>query len=505
MFTVQMLGIVKRFGDRVANDGIDFELKMGEIHALLGENGAGKTTLMRILYGLYTPDGGEILIGGNPVKIHSPRDAIRAGIGMVTQHFTLVPTLTVAENITLGEGGVLVDLRQIKARVEALSERLGIPVKAGARVGQLSVGEQQRVEILKALARDARVLILDEPTAVLAPQEVQALFEVLGRLRCEGISVIFISHKLHEVMTVCDRVTVLRDGRAVGTVEKARTTPSELARMMVGRESFGVHRQGERLPTGALLRVEGLNVRSRNGSVGLHHLSFEVQAGEVLGVAGVSGNGQVELGEVLSGMLRPDAGRIWVGTQEVTRASPAALIRAGVGRIPEDRHASLVGELSVADNLVLDQLEHFSRQGALDRSAIRRNAERLIAEFQIKALPETPVRALSGGNMQKVLLARSLSRNPLVVIASQPTRGLDVGATDYVRGRLLEQRARGAAVLLISEDLDEIFALADRIAVLFAGKLMGIVNTREATVEQVGLMMAGAPLERSSIKEVARG
>lgn len=505
MFVVQMLGIVKRFGERVANDGINFELKAGEIHALLGENGAGKTTLMRILYGLYTPDEGKILVGGNPVRIHSPRDAIRAGIGMVTQHFTLVPTLTVAENITLGEGGALLDPQQIEARVEALSERLGIPVKASALVGQLSVGEQQRVEILKALARDARVLILDEPTAVLVPQEVQALFEVLGRLRREGISVIFISHKLHEVMTVCDRVTVLRDGRAVGTVEKAQTTPSELARMMVGRETFGVHRQGERLPTGVLLRVEGLNVKSQKGSVGLHQLSFEVQSGEVLGVAGVSGNGQTELGEVLSGMLPPDGGRIWVGMQEVTGASPAALTRVGVGRIPEDRHASLVGELSVADNLVLDQLEHFSHHGTLDRSAIRDNAERLIAEYQIKALPETPVRTLSGGNMQKVLLARSLSRNPLVVIASQPTRGLDVGATDYVRGRLLEQRARGAAVLLISEDLDEIFALADRIAVLFEGKLMGILHAREATVEQIGLMMAGTPLERRLIKEVARG
>ncbi|GAP05415.1 nucleoside ABC transporter ATP-binding protein [Anaerolinea thermolimosa] len=505
MFAVQMQGIVKRFGGLVANDGIDFELKVGEIHALLGENGAGKTTLMRILYGLYTPDEGEILIGGKPVRIHSPRDAIRAGIGMVTQHFTLVPTLTVAENITLGESGSLLDLQQIETKVEALSGRLGIPVKAGTPVGQLSVGEQQRVEILKALARHARVLILDEPTAVLVPQEVQALFEVLDRLRREGISVVFISHKLHEVMTVCDRVTVLRDGRAVGTVEKSQTTPSELARLMVGRETFGVHRQGERPSTGVLLRVEGLNVKSRKGAVGLHHLSFEVQAGEVLGVAGVSGNGQAELGEVLSGMLQPESGRIWVGTQEVTGASPAELTRAGVGRIPEDRHASLVGELSVADNLVLDQLEHFSRHGVLDRNAVRRNAERLIAEYQIKALPETPIRTLSGGNMQKVLLARSLSRNPLVVIASQPTRGLDVGATDYVRGRLLEQRARGAAVLLISEDLDEIFALADRIAVLFEGKLMGILNTREATVEQIGLMMAGTPLKRSSVKEADRG
>ena len=357
MLAVQMQGIVKRFGSLLANDHIQFELAQGEIHALLGENGAGKTTLMRILYGLYTPDEGQILVQGNPVTIHSPKDAILAGIGMVTQHFTLVPTLTVAENVILGASGALLNPHQMEADVRVLSERYGMPVKPEALVGQLSVGEQQRVEILKALSHNARVLILDEPTAVLVPQEVEVLFEALNRLRKDGLSVIFISHKLYEVMTVCDRITVLRDGRLVGTVEKSQTNQTDLARMMVGRENFGVTRQDEHTPGEVLLRVDQLSASGRKGLKALDQVSFEVQAGEVLGIAGVSGNGQSELSAVLDGMLIPTAGHIWVTGKEVTSASPKELVAAGVGRIPEDRHASLVGELSVAENLVLDQLE----------------------------------------------------------------------------------------------------------------------------------------------------
>jgi ABC-type uncharacterized transport system ATPase subunit len=496
MLAVQMQGIVKRFGSLLANNHVNFELAEGEIHALLGENGAGKTTLMRILYGLYHPDEGEIRVNDRLVAIHSPKDAIQAGIGMVTQHFTLVPTLTVAENVVLGGSGALLNPRKMEADVEAISQRYGIPVKPDALVRQLSVGEQQRVEILKALAHNARVLILDEPTAVLVPQEVEVLFEGLNRLRKEGLSVIFISHKLYEVMAVCDRITVLRDGKLVGTVNKADTNQTDLARMMVGRENFGVTRQGERDQGEVLLRVENLSARGKKGLTALERVSFEVQAGEILGVAGVSGNGQTELSQVLEGMLKPSTGKMSVGGEDVTGATPRQLAEAGVGRIPEDRHASLVGELSVAENLVLDQLDQFTRGGSLDRAAIQKNAEQLIAEYQIKATPDDRTRTLSGGNMQKVLLARNLSRSPRVVIAAEPTRGLDVGATDYVRSKLLEQRSLGAAVLLISEDLDEIMALADRVAVIYEGHIMGILGVREATVEQLGLMMSGTSIDR---------
>lgn len=494
MLAIQMQGIVKRFGALTANDHVHFDLEEGEIHALLGENGAGKTTLMRILYGLYQSDEGVIRVRGQETPIRSPRDAIRAGIGMVTQHFTLVRTLTVAENVTLGGTGAILQPQQVSAQVAQIAQRFGIPVKPEALVRDLSVGEQQRVEILKALARNARVLILDEPTAVLVPQEVDVLFEALNRLRKEGLSVIFISHKLNEVMAVCDRISVLRDGKLAGTVQKTAVTQTELARMMVGRENFGVARQGERQPGAPLLIVENLSARGHKGLKALNDVSFQVLAGEILGVAGVSGNGQSELSQVLCGMLTPSGGRVIVGDQDVTGAGPGETMQAGVGRIAEDRHASLVGELSVAENLVLDQLDGFTRAGALDRARILQNAEKMIKEYQIKASPGDRTRTLSGGNMQKVLLARSLSRNPRVVIASQPTRGLDVGATDYVRSRLLEQRDRGAAVLLLSEDLDEIMALADRIAVIYEGRIMGILPTRAATVEKLGLMMSGTPL-----------
>jgi ABC-type uncharacterized transport system ATPase subunit len=348
------------------------------------------------------------------------------------------------------------------------------------------------VEILKALYRNAKVLILDEPTAVLVPQEVEVLFEALLRLREEGLSVIFISHKLHEVMTICDRITVLRDGKSVGTVEKKDTNARLLATMMVGRESFGVARQGEREHGAIRLEVQKVSAVDKKGLPSLREISLEVKSGEILGIAGVSGNGQTELSGVLCGILKPSCGCIKVDGKELTGAEAGEMCVAGVGRIPEDRHSSLVGELSVAENLILDQIDDFVTNGVLNNAKIQKNARDLIAEYQIKAAPGDRLRTLSGGNMQKVMLARTLSRNPCVVVASQPTRGLDVGATDYVRSKLLEQRDRGAAVLLISEDLDEVIALADRIAVIYEGQIMGIVPSDEATPEKLGMLMAGS-------------
>jgi ABC-type uncharacterized transport system ATPase subunit len=493
MYAVQMRGITKRFGPLIANNQIDFDLEQGEIHALLGENGAGKTTLMRILYGLYHADEGEVVVNDRMAHVASPKDAIRLGIGMVTQHFALVPTLSVAENIVLGyTDGFQVNPRIAQQRVADAGTRFGIEVDPAALVRHLSVGERQRVEILKALYRDARILILDEPTAVLVPQEVDVLFETLERLRRDGLSVVFISHKLYEVMTVCDRITVLRDGRVAGTVDKAATSQAELARMMVGRETFGVTRQEDQSQGSALLRIVNLSALDEKGLPALRDVSLDVREGEILGVAGVSGNGQTELSHVLAGTLKPIEGRVTLVDRDLTFADPAKVSSAGVGRIPEDRHEGVVGELSVAHNLALEHLNEFTTAGMLDHRRIRKHAERLIAEYQIKASPTDRIRTLSGGNIQKVILARALSRNPQLVVASQPTRGLDVGATEYVRTKLLEQRSRGAAVLLLSEDLDEILALSDRIAVIYEGRIVGLLSAEEAEEEKLGLLMSGA-------------
>jgi ABC-type uncharacterized transport system ATPase subunit len=493
MHAIQMRGITKRFGPVVANNEIDFDLMKSEIHALLGENGAGKTTLMRILYGLYHADEGEVQVNGQVAHVATPKDAIQLGIGMVTQHFALVPTLSVAENVVLGyTGSFRVNPQVARQKVAKAAARFGIEVNPSALVRHLSVGERQRVEILKALYRNARVLILDEPTAVLVPQEVDVLFQTLERLRHDGLSVIFISHKLHEVMTVCDRITVLRDGRVVGTVDKAATSQAELALMMVGRETFGVARVESKPQGEVLLRIENLSAVDERGLPAIKDVSLEVAAGEILGVAGVSGNGQTELSHVLAGTLKPTGGRVFVGDRDLTLADPAQISAMGVGRIPEDRHAGAVGELNVAQNLALEYLDEFVTAGMLDYQRIYRHAEQLIAEYQIKASPADRMRTLSGGNIQKVILARALSRNPKVVIASQPTRGLDVGATEYVRSRLLEQRGRGAAVLLLSEDLDEVLALSDRIAVIYEGRIVGLIPASEADLEELGLMMSGA-------------
>jgi ABC-type uncharacterized transport system ATPase subunit len=500
MHVVEMRGISKRFGTLVANDGIDFNLERGEIHALLGENGAGKTTLMRILYGLYHADSGEVRVSGQRVHIASPKDAIAVGIGMVTQHFALVLPLSVAENVVLGfTDSFNLDLEAARREVAASALRCGLEVDPAAVVRHLSVGQRQRVEILKSLHRGAQILILDEPTAVLVPQEVEVLFQTLERLRQEGLSVVFISHKLYEVMAISGRVTVLRDGKVVGTVATADTSQAELARMMVGRETFGVTRKdlqtSEVSETSEVLRVENLGARDDQGLPALKNVSLSIRAGEILGLAGVSGNGQTELAQVLSGVRQATAGRALVDGKELTNASPTQITAFGIGRIPEDRHSGIVSELSVADNLVLEHLDEFTRAGVLDRRRILEHAKTLIAEYQIKASPTDRTRTLSGGNLQKLILARVLSRQPKVVLAAQPTRGLDVGATEYVRGKLLEQRQRGAAVLLISEDLDEILALADRIAVIYEGELVGILPAEEADAERLGLMMSGAVRE----------
>ena len=490
---VAMRGISKRFGTVLANDRVDFTLRPGEIHALLGENGAGKTTLMRILYGLYQADEGQIYMNGLPVTIHSPKDAIQHGIGMVSQHFALVSPHTVTENLILGmTRGLRLNLAQAHEAVRAAAAEFGIQVDPEAVIRDLSVGQRQRVEILKALYRNARILVMDEPTAVLVPQEVEQLFNSLRIFKEKGFSVVFISHKLHEVMAITDHVTVLRAGRVEGEVATRDTNRNELARLMVGRSTFEMTRKSDnKHQTTQALVLEGVTALDNKGLPALKEVSLAVRAGEIVGLAGVSGNGQTELAEVLAGIRPVTQGKVLVCDEDVTNANPQAMMAAGVGRIPEDSRANVVGQMTVAQNMVLERLEEFSHRGTLDRQAISLYARTLIEDYQIKASPNDQIRTLSGGNLQKVVLARVLAQKPKVLVVAQPTRGLDVAATEYIRSKLLEQRAEGAAILLISEDLDEILQLSDIIAVLYEGRIMEVKAAHGATPQELGLLMAG--------------
>ena len=495
---VELRGITKRFPGVVANDQIHFDVHAGEVHALLGENGAGKTTLMRILYGLYQPDEGQILINDKPVSIHSPSDSIRLGLGMIHQHFMLVPTLSVVENIALGlpsTRGVLLDLDKVTERAAALAESYGLKVDPNAMVWQLSVGEQQRVEILKALYRGADLLILDEPTAVLTPREVDDLFTTLNRMKSEGHSLIFISHKLHEVLSISDRVTVLRNGHVVQTLHTVDTNRPELARLMVGREVLlRVDRQPVEFGN-PRLRLSDVWVTGDKGLPAVKGVSLEVQAGEILGIAGVSGNGQRELAESIAGLRKPTQGHIQIDDMDVAGWHPDKVIKQGLAYISEERFLDgAVKDLTVEENLMIETHGQppYSRGSFLNFPKIAQHTQELIRDFDIKAPSrKTPLRNLSGGNIQKLILARELSRKPGVLIASQPTRGVDIGSTEYIHQRLSAQRAEGTATLLISEDLDEVRNLSDRIAVMYEGRIIGIVNREEASVEHLGLMMAG--------------
>ena len=493
-----MRGITKRFPGVLANDAVDFEAAPGEVHALLGENGAGKTTLMNVLTGLYRPDEGEVRIHGEAVDFHSPRDALDAGIGMVHQHFRLVETLTVAENLLLGwhEPRFWLGTRAGRRQVRDVSEALQMAVDPDARVWQLSVGEQQRVEIVKAVFRGSRVLILDEPTAVLTPQEVEQLFVTLRVMAREGHAVIVITHKLHEVMAVADRITVLRGGRSVATVPVSEVTPRSLASLMVGREIAEARRVERGHALGDLvLEVEHLTAAGDRGGYAVRDVSFGIVAGEIVGVAGVAGNGQRELAEAVYGIRPPATGVVRVAGKALRPGDPRAAIGAGVAHVPEDRLGTgLAPGLSIASNVSLKtyRAPPISRGPLLLVRRMRERALALIRRYDVKAPgPDTPARNLSGGNLQKLVLGREFDGEPRVLVASQPTRGLDVGAIETVHAYLRQAAADGVAVLLFSEDLDEIRALADRIVVMYEGALVGELDASSASVEEIGLLMAG--------------
>ena len=496
-----MTGISKSFPGVKANDGVDLEVRAGEVHALLGENGAGKTTLMNILYGLYQPDAGEIRFRGETVTLRSPKDAIAHGLGLVAQHFHLARRHSVAENIGLGLAGTpfLFPTRALKERLRELGDRYGLGVDPDARVGQLSPGEQQRVEILKALVQGAEILILDEPTSVLTPQEAEALFRVIEQMMTEGKAVIFISHKLDEVMRIADTISVLRKGAVVGRLARGEASPARLAELMVGRAIRAPKRSAAGPQKRTMLGVDRVWARNDRGIDALKGVSFRLCGGEILGVAGVAGNGQAELIEVLTGLRQPSGGQILLEGEDITPLGVRGLFEAGVAHIPEDRnHMGIVPSMSVAENLVMRQYRYapFARGALLDRGQVTRFANDSIDRYQI-ATPskDTLSRLLSGGNVQKVILARELGGDPKLVVASHPTYGLDVAAAALTHELLLSQRARGAGVLLVSEDLEELLKLSDRILVLFDGRVMGVIEVEAASSETLGMMMAGAPQE----------
>ncbi|MEN2980413.1 ABC transporter ATP-binding protein [Tistrella bauzanensis] len=495
---LRLSGVTKRFGALTANDAIDLDLRRGEILALLGENGAGKTTLMSILFGHYVADAGDIEVFGRPLPGGSPRAAIAAGLGMVHQHFTLAENLSVIDNVTIGTEPLWAlrrDRAKARRRLAELGSRFGLTVDPDARVGALSVGERQKVEILKALYRDARILILDEPTAVLTPQESERLFVTLRAMVACGLSIIFISHKLPEVMAVSDRVAVLRAGRLIEQRDAAGLDRAMLAELMVGRKVTGPMRTPVAAGAPALI-LDRVSATGPGGKPRLHDVQLSVNAREIVGIAGVSGNGQSLLADLIAGMARPEAGRITILGQPITRPDPARMVRMGVGRIPEDRHSEgLIGDMTVWENVIAERRNRpdFSRAGFLRRGPARAHAADLVRAYEVRCPSvDATVRQLSGGNMQKLILGRALALHPGLILANQPTRGLDIGAVAYVHERLLEARDGGAAILLISEDLDEILALSDRVAVIHDGHLTTPARREAVTIAGLGLLMAGA-------------
>ena len=495
---LELRGITKRFPGIVANDDVDFDLYEGEVHALLGENGAGKSTLMNVLYGLYRPDEGEIVIKGKRAELGSPKASIEAGVGMVHQHFMLIPVMTVAENIVLASepvtNGVLLDYAAAEARVREISTRFGLAVDPRALVQDITVGQQQRVEILKALYRGADILVLDEPTAVLTPQEAQELFAIVRSLTEQGKSIVFISHKLNEVTEIADRITVLRRGKKIETLPAAGATEEGLARLMVGRDVLLRVEKGPSDPQGPLLQVEHLVVEDDRGITKVHDVSFEVRGGEIVGIAGVDGNGQTELIDAITGLRKPASGRVLVGGSDVTDEGPRDCLDAGLGHIPEDRQRrGLVLDFSIAENIALHDYDHppASRLGWLYPRRLVAKAATLIREFDVRGGgPQTAAGGLSGGNQQKVILAREIDRNPSVLIAAQPTRGLDVGAIEFVHRRLVGERDEGRAILLVSLELEEILSLSDRILVIYEGRIVGEFQPG-VSEEELGVAMTG--------------
>ncbi|HHT90372.1 MAG TPA: ABC transporter ATP-binding protein [Firmicutes bacterium] len=507
---LEMHAITKQFPRVLANDQVDFDLEYGEIHALVGENGSGKSTLMNILYGLYQQDAGEIVVRGRPVQINEPRVAIDLKIGMVFQHFMLVEPLTVAENIVLGaelKKGLFFDSKRAVQEVENLSRQYGLTIDPRAKIADLSVGLQQRVEILKALYRGAEILILDEPTAVLTPQEVEDLFKVLRTLKAKGTSIVFITHKIKEVLALSDRVSVLRRGRKVGTKATAETDEQNLAEMMVGRVVlFNVDKKPAQ-PGPEVLRMEQLTVEDQFGQVKVDQVDLSVRKGEVLGIAGVEGNGQSELVEAIAGLRKAASGRIFLGDREITNSSPLKVREAGFGYVPEDRHRrGLVLDYTVADNLILGI--HGKKpfvKGCMirDDQAVYENAEQIIEQYDIRPpVAKQLARSLSGGNQQKIVVGREFTQNPDLLICAQPTRGVDVGAIEFIHQQVIAQRDQGAAVLLVSAELDEILSLSDRVAVMYNGKIVSVMSADEVTEHKLGFLMLGGRLEDYGANEV---
>jgi general nucleoside transport system ATP-binding protein len=506
---LELRGVTKRFPGVLANDAVDLAVESGEIHALLGENGAGKTTLMNVLYGLYHADEGEILIDGEPVRFSSPGDAIAAGLGMVHQHFMLIPVFTVTENLILGHEPTrslgLVDRRAARAKVEELEERFGLSVPPDAIVEDLPVGVQQRVEILKALYRDAQVLILDEPTAVLTPQETEELFAVLRSLKESGKSVIFITHKLKEVLAIADTITVLRGGRVAGTAAPADTSEAELASMMVGRAVDLRVAKEKAEPGEQVLEIDELRVRDERGHAAVDDVSLDVRAGEIVCIAGVQGNGQTELVEAITGLRPVASGSIRILGRDVARGTPRDILRAGVGHVPEDRQQDgLILDFPISDNFVLNTFDEvpFAHWIIRDEDACLAAAYERARAFDVRTRSvRDPASTLSGGNQQKVIVGREFSRPIRLLVASQPTRGLDVGSIEYIHRRIVEKRDEGTAVLIVSVELDEVFALADRIAVMYRGRIVDLTTPDELTRERIGLLMAGSTVAAGEHRE----